>query len=80
MTGDWVASAAAMVALLEAYGWIGLAVAAAFLLIGVDRVDPSSRGSYMFRAVVFPGVVALWPVVLIRWAQLEIRRRNDQGA
>lgn len=60
---------------LEIYGWIGLAVAAVFLAIGVDRVDESARGSYFFRIAVFPGVVALWPIVLIRWAQLELRRR-----
>lgn len=74
MTGDWASGAATLVAAMEAYGWVGLLVAAAFLLVGIDRIDPSARGSYAFRAVVFPGVVALWPVVLIRWWQLERRR------
>ena len=56
--------------LLWAYGGIGLAVAAAFLLIGIDRVDPAARGAYAVRPLLVPGLVMLWPLVLIRWVQL----------
>lgn len=66
--------AAMLVEAVEIYGWIGLGVAALFLSVGVGRVDPSARGSYGFRVLAIPGVVVLWPVVLIRWAQLEARR------
>ncbi len=60
-----------IVTLAEAYCWIGVAVAAVFLLWGVDRVVPAARGAYAFRPLVVPGVVLLWPLVLWRWWRLE---------
>ena len=66
--------AAILVKTAEIYGWIGLAVAVVFLLIGLDRIDDGARGSYAFRVVLIPGVVLLWPAVLLRWLQLEWRR------
>jgi hypothetical protein len=50
------------------YGYIGIAVAAAFLLYGVDRIDPGARGSYLFRLFLIPAAVVFWPVILWRWA------------
>ena len=42
-----------------------------FLLIpprGVASIDPAAReGTWGFRVMVLPGVVALWPVLLRRW-------------
>lgn len=63
---------------LEVYGWIGFGVSLAFLTIGIDRVDESARGSYAFRPLLIPGLVVLWPVILIRWAQLERKRREGE--
>lgn len=60
-------------AVIDGYGIIGLGVALLFLAVGVDRVEPSARGSYFFRVLVLPGAVLLWPLVLIRWLQLEWR-------
>lgn len=56
---------------LQIYAGIGAVVAAAFLLIGVDRIDPGARGSYLFRVMLIPGVVGLWPLVICRWLALE---------
>ena len=56
---------------VEIYAWIGAAVAAAFLLFGIDRVDPGARGTYLFRPLLIPGILGLWPLVLWRWLQLE---------
>lgn len=56
-----------IVALGAAYAVAGSLVAAAFLLFGIERIDPATQGSYMFRALLFPGLVLLWPVVLLRW-------------
>ena len=67
-------TAADLVAAAEIYLWIGLGVAAAFLLFGVDRVEPGARGAYWFRLLVAPGAILIWPAVLYRWIQLEIRR------
>ncbi|WP_323796506.1 hypothetical protein [Nisaea sp.] len=58
------------------YGYIGIAVAAAFLLYGVDRIDPSARGSYLFRLFLIPAAVVFWPVILWRWA-LVARGRTE---
>ncbi len=56
---------------VEIYGAIGAVVAAAFLVLGIDRVDPGARGSYAFRPLLIPGIVMLWPIVLWRWFALE---------
>ena len=66
--------AAQIVHWATAYGIAGIAVALAFLLWGLDRIDPAAAGAYAFRPLLFPGVVLLWPVVAIRWAVLERRR------
>ena len=60
---------------LTIYGYIGLAVAAVFLLYGIERVDAGARRSYAFRPLLIPGCIVLWPLVLVRWAMVERRRR-----
>jgi hypothetical protein len=52
------------------YGVVGLAVAASFLVFGLDRIDASARGSYAFRPLLVPGLVLLWPLVIARWRRL----------
>ncbi len=52
----------------------GGAVAAAFLLFGLDRIDPRARGAYLFRPMIAPGLVLLWPLVLLRWRALARER------
>ena len=56
---------------LEIYGWIGLVVAALFLLVGIERVDDGAKGAYAFRPLLIPGLVVLWPLVLLRWIKVE---------
>jgi len=56
---------------LTIYFWIGLGVSALFLLVGIDRIDPGSRSSYIFRPLLIPGIIVLWPLVLLRWMVLE---------
>lgn len=62
-----------LVACAGGYALAGLAVAAAFLLVGLDRVVPAARGAYGFRPLLVPGLMLLWPVVLLRWAALARR-------
>jgi hypothetical protein len=53
---------------LGAYAVAGAAFAVAFLLFGIQRVDPvAEHSSIGFRLVVMPGVAALWPLLLTRW-------------
>ena len=55
----------------ETWLWIGAAVAAVFLTIGIDRIDEDARGAYVFRPLLIPGVLLVWPLVLWRWIQIE---------
>lgn len=52
---------------------LGALVGLAFVTVGVGRVDEAGRGSSIaFRALILPGCIALWPIVLAKWA----RRRS----
>ena len=53
---------------LYLYVALGVAFAAAFVTVGVKRVDSQAIGSSMgFRILIFPGTVAFWPLLLRRW-------------
>ena len=68
---DWLA--VLVVRALEIYLAIGWIFALVFVSVGIARVDPSAlASSWGFRAIVAPGVAALWPLLLLRW----IRRRT----
>ncbi|MFP5076172.1 hypothetical protein ACLE20_02590 [Rhizobium sp. YIM 134829] len=45
----------------------GVLVALAFLSFGIDQVDHAAAGAYMFRPLLLPGILLLWPLVLWRW-------------
>jgi len=50
------------------YAAVGVVIAAAFLAFGVTRVLPEPTAVTLgARIILFPGAVALWPYVLIRW-------------
>ncbi|MBI1187100.1 MAG: hypothetical protein GC206_07190 [Alphaproteobacteria bacterium] len=74
--------ASTFVVLAGMYLWIGVAVTVVFLGWGVDRIDPSARGAYLFRILAAPGVVGLWPLVIWRWgaAERSARRRGPRNA
>lgn len=47
----------------------GLAFAVPFSLVGARRIDPhAAHGSWGFRLLIIPGAMALWPLLLRRWA------------
>lgn len=53
-----------------AYLALGALVGLAFVSVGIGRVDEAARGSSIaFRALVLPGCVALWPIVVAKWAR-----------
>ena len=65
-----ITAAEALVDLLVAYAALGVVFAIAFVAIGVARVDPVAKDSGMgFRFIIFPGVAALWTLLLARWIQ-----------
>ncbi len=51
----------------EIYAAIGALVAAWFLLVAIDRIDPAARDALAFRPLLIPGLVLLWPLVLLRY-------------
>ena len=54
---------------LGAYLACGLVFAIPFALIGAKNIDPhATHGSWGFRVLIVPGAIALWPLLLRRWA------------
>ncbi|WP_299154859.1 hypothetical protein [uncultured Tateyamaria sp.] len=63
--------AQALVMGMQTWGIIGALVALVFISIGIDRIDEDARGAYIFRPLLIPGVLLIWPIVLWRWWQIE---------
>jgi hypothetical protein len=60
---------------LAAYLALGVLFAVAFHAAGLHAVDAGARGAgALFRVLITPGIVALWPVLAARW------RRAARGA
>ena len=66
-----MAAAAVLMTLVQVWGAIGLFTALIFLTVGMDRIDEDARGAYVFRPLLLPGIMLIWPLVLWRWWQLE---------
>ncbi len=64
-------TASLLITLAEWWLYAGAAVAAVFIAIGIDRIDEDARGAYIFRPLLIPAVLLIWPIVLWRWRQLE---------
>ena len=63
--------------LVGVYLLIGLVFSVPFVLRGVGRVDPAAhQAPLVFRVLILPGVVGLWPVMLSKWS----RARQRGGA
>lgn len=61
-------------ALITLAGWwltIGAVVAAVFLTVGIDRIDEDARDAYVFRPILIPAILLIWPLVLWQWQRLE---------
>lgn len=67
-------TAAALLGAAVGWLWIGAAVAVVFLLWGIDRIDEDARGAYVFRPLLVPAILLIWPLVLWRWRVLEAGR------
>jgi len=66
--------AAAILIAALIYAVVGGAFAVAFLRRGIRTVDPGAVGAPAgFFILIFPGLVALWPVMLRRWAGARAR-------
>ena len=57
-----------LVLLLTVYVAAGVVFSIPFVLRGVNRIDPvAGQGTWGFRLIIVPGVVALWPLLARRW-------------
>lgn len=63
-----------IVAIAQVWLITGAVVAAIFLTVGMDRIDEDAQGAYVFRPLLVPGVLLIWPLVLWRWWTLETKR------
>lgn len=61
-----------LIGLGQIWLYTGAGVAIVFLMFGIGRVDDEARGSYIFRPLLVPGVLLLWPLVVWRWVQAEM--------
>lgn len=61
--------ASIIVTVVGLYLGAGLLFAIPFVLRGAGKIDPVARaGTWGFRVLILPGVVAFWPLLLRRWA------------
>jgi hypothetical protein len=61
-----------LLALLAVYAAAGTLFAVPFALGGVAAIDAAAaRSGGAFRLIIVPGVIALWPLLLVRWIRQE---------
>ena len=61
--------AQSIVGAIGTYLVIGVAIATAFLTLGLRRLDPiAAAGPVRFKLMIAPGIVALWPIMIMLWA------------
>jgi hypothetical protein len=63
--------AAQLLLLGQIYLGLGALTAIPFLTIGLGRIDENAQDAWIFRAMMIPGVLMIWPLVLYRWWVLE---------
>jgi hypothetical protein len=57
---------------LTGYLAAGAGFAAVFHAIGLKRLDPGATGAgWFFRALITPGVIALWPLLAVKWRRVQ---------
>ncbi len=61
-----VTTATILVRVIEIYFALGLLMLVPFQLWGLPRVD-ATGGTWGFRLIISPGIVALWPLLALRW-------------
>lgn len=50
------------------YAAVGGVFALCFLILGLTRIDHGASGAgFLFRLLIIPGLIALWPLMLVRW-------------
>ncbi len=59
-----------LLVLAVGYAALGIVVAVPIAAFGLGRIDPAAQGApFAFRLLVLPGLVGLWPVMLMKWVR-----------
>lgn len=58
------------------YLYVGAAVAAWFILYAIGRLDENAESAWIFRPLLVPGVLLIWPLVL--WRCLVLWRGEEK--
>lgn len=59
----------------------GVLFAVFFLSKGIQKVDPTTKGSSLgFRIIILPGIVVLWPVLLQKWMKIKMLSHDKTAA
>lgn len=66
-----MATAAFLLTFAKIWMWIGTGVVLVFLTIGLGRIDEDAADAFVFRVLLIPGILLIWPLVLWRWWRLE---------
>ena len=66
-----MATAAFLLTFAKIWMWIGAGIALVFLTIGLGRIDDDATDAFVFRVLLIPGILLIWPLVLWRWWRLE---------
>jgi hypothetical protein len=48
------------------YLYAGAGVAVVFVVFGIGRLDENAQGAWIFRPLLIPGVLLIWPLVIWR--------------
>ncbi|MGB7242088.1 MAG: hypothetical protein WBC93_08395 [Sulfitobacter sp.] len=61
------------------YLYAGGVVATVFLIFGLGRLDENAQGAWIFRPLLIPGVLLIWPLVIWRvWVLRKGEERLDR--
>lgn len=61
--------------MLSFYLCVGAVFGITFVWRGVDRIDPAAHGApRIFRLLILPGTIALWPTLALRWRRAMLTR------
>lgn len=64
--------ASVILLVVSLYLGVGLLFGLAFITQGVKRLDHATQGtSWLFRLLLLPGSIALWPWLARRWLQMK---------
>ena len=58
------------------YLYAGAAIAVLFIVFGIGLLDENAQGAWIFRPLLIPGVMLIWPLVL--WRCLVLWRGEEK--